>query len=117
MITAERAGFYKPRPEPYRAALAALGTRPERTLFVAGSASDVPGARGAGMPVFWHNRIGLPARDGAVPEYCERSLHRLPDVVLARAERRADAARHGPRFPCRHRTTGLDHRPRLCWKA
>jgi 2-haloacid dehalogenase len=59
VITAEGAGFYKPRPEPYRAVLAALGTAPARTLFVAGSASDVPGAQGVGMPVFWHNRIGL----------------------------------------------------------
>lgn len=82
VITAERAGFYKPRPEPYRAVLAALGTRPERTLFVAGSASDVPGAQGVGMPVFWHNRIGLPGRDGAVPEFSERSLDRLPEVAL-----------------------------------
>ena len=82
VVTAERAGFYKPRPEPYRAALALLGTTPQRTLFVAGSASDVPGAQGAGMPVFWHNRIGLPAREGAVPQYCERSLERLPDLVL-----------------------------------
>ena len=83
VVTAERAGFYKPRPEPYRAALAALGTTPQRTLFVAGSASDVPGAQGAGMPVFWHNRIGLAAREGAVPEHCERSLHHLPGLILA----------------------------------
>jgi 2-haloalkanoic acid dehalogenase type II len=82
VVTAERAGFYKPRPEPYRATLAALGTRPERTLFVAGSASDVPGAQGVGMPVFWHNRVGLPGRDGAVPQFSERSLDRLPEVVL-----------------------------------
>jgi 2-haloacid dehalogenase len=83
VITAERAGFYKPRPEPYRALLQALGTRPERTLFVAGSAADVPGAHRVGMPVFWHNRIGLPARDGAAPEFCEPSLHRLAAVALA----------------------------------
>ena len=83
VVTAERAGFYKPRPEPYRAVLAALGTRPERTLFVAGSASDVPGARGVGMPVFWHNRIGLAGGDGAAPKFCERSLASLPHVALA----------------------------------
>jgi 2-haloacid dehalogenase len=83
VITAERAGWYKPRPEPYRALLEGLGTRPERTLFVAGSASDVPGAGGLGMPVFWHNRIGLPPRDGARPEFCEPSLARLPQIVLA----------------------------------
>lgn len=82
VITAETAGFYKPRPEPYLAALRALGTRPERTLFVAGSASDVPGAQGAGMPVYWHNRMHLPARDGARAEHCEPSLHRLADIAI-----------------------------------
>ena len=61
--------------------LAELG--PERTLFVAGSASDVPGAGGLGMPVFWHNRIGLQPRDGVRPEFCEPSLARLPQIVLA----------------------------------
>lgn len=83
VITAEQAGYYKPRPEPYLALLEALGTRPERTLFVAGSASDVPGAGGLGMPVFWHNRIGLPRPDGAGPEFCEPSLDRLAQIVLA----------------------------------
>ena len=84
VLTAEAVGFYKPRPEPYQAVAAALGVRPERTLFVAGSAVDVPGARGVGMPVYWHNRIGRPAQPGAVPDYEERSLDRLLDVVLGR---------------------------------
>lgn len=81
VITAEEAGYYKPRPEPYRALIAALGTLPERTLFVAGSAADVPGARQAGMPVYWHNRIGRPAIAGAVPDFEERSLDRLVDIM------------------------------------
>jgi 2-haloacid dehalogenase len=46
IMTAESAGFYKPRPEPYRAVLKALDTAPPRTLFVAGSAADLPGAKG-----------------------------------------------------------------------
>jgi len=33
--------------------------------------------------VFWHNRIGLPARDGVAPEFCEPSLAGLPAVALA----------------------------------
>jgi 2-haloalkanoic acid dehalogenase type II len=77
VITAESAGFYKPRPEPYRVVLSALGTAPDRTLFVAGSASDVPGAKGVGMPVYWHNRIGLPPRDDARPDYLEPTLDTL----------------------------------------
>ena len=82
VITAESVGFYKPRPEPYRAVLAALGTAPERTLFVAGSASDVPGAKGVGMPVYWHNRIGLPPHDDTTPDYLEASLDKLADLFV-----------------------------------
>ena len=77
VATAESVGFYKPRPEVYRAVLQKLGTRPERTLFVAGSASDVPGAKAVGMPVYWHNRVGLPPRDDARPEFLEKSLEPL----------------------------------------
>jgi 2-haloacid dehalogenase len=82
VMTAEEAGFYKPRPEPYRAVLKALGTDPARTLFVAGSASDVPGAQAVGMPVYWHNRIGLPPRDDAQPQFFERTLEPLAGLVL-----------------------------------
>ena len=75
--TAESVGFYKPRPEVYRAVLDKLGTAPARTLFVAGSASDVPGAKPAGMPVYWHNRAGLPAHGEVRPDYLEKSLEPL----------------------------------------
>jgi 2-haloacid dehalogenase len=75
--TAESVGFYKPRPEVYRTVLQRLGTAPERTLFVAGSASDVPGAKAVGMPVYWHNRVGLPPRDDARPDFLEKSLEPL----------------------------------------
>jgi 2-haloalkanoic acid dehalogenase type II len=81
VVTAESVGYYKPRPEPYRAVLAKLGTRPERTLFVAGSAADVPGAKGVGMPVFWHNRMNLPPLDEARPDYMAHSLRPLLDIV------------------------------------
>ena len=77
IATAERVGYYKPRPEPYRAVLEELATEPERTLFVAGSAADVPGAKAVGMPVYWHNRIGLAPRDDSTPDYLESSLDKL----------------------------------------
>jgi 2-haloacid dehalogenase len=79
VITAEEAGYYKPRPEPYRAVLAALGLEAKDALFVAGSSADVPGAAGVGMPVVWHNRAGLPARPGPAPLREGCSL----DAVLA----------------------------------
>lgn len=81
LVTAEEAGFYKPRPEPYRAVLSKLGTAPERTLFVAGSAADVPGANGVGMPVYWHNRMGLAPVGDATPDFTERSLTPLLGIV------------------------------------
>jgi FMN phosphatase YigB (HAD superfamily) len=77
VVTAESVGFYKPRPEPYCAALAALGATPARTLFVAGSASDVPGAKAVGMAVYWHNRIGLAPRDETRPDHLEPTLDKL----------------------------------------
>ena len=81
VVTAESVGYYKPRPETYRAVLKALNAEPARTLFVAGSTADVPGARAAGMTVYWHNRIGLKAIDNAVPDFTEGSLHRLLELV------------------------------------
>jgi 2-haloacid dehalogenase len=81
IVTAESAGFYKPRLEPYRAVLRSLGTAPARTLFVAGSAADVPGAKGVGMPVFWHNRLGLQPIDVARPEFAATSLEPLLNLL------------------------------------
>jgi FMN phosphatase YigB (HAD superfamily) len=65
VVTAERAGWYKPNPQPYRLALSDLGVEAGQALFVAGSPADVPGAMGIGLPVVWHNRLGLPPIDGA----------------------------------------------------
>lgn len=81
VVTAEEAGYYKPRPEPYRMVLSQLRTAPARTLFVAGSAADVPGAKGAGMPVYWHNRMGLAPVGDAVPDFTQRSLKPLLELV------------------------------------
>jgi 2-haloalkanoic acid dehalogenase type II len=81
VVTAESVGFYKPRPEPYRAMLRNLDTAPTRTLFVAGSAADVPGAKGVGMPVFWHNRTGLQALDAVRPDFVAASLEPLLRLV------------------------------------
>lgn len=81
VVTAEEAGYYKPRPEPYVQALALLGTEPARTLFVAGSAADVPGASGVGMPVYWHNRMGLSPVGDARPDFTHGSLGPLRDLI------------------------------------
>jgi 2-haloacid dehalogenase len=59
VVTAEEAGAYKPRPAPYLRAVEALGLPRDRVLFVAGSRYDLAGASGAGLDVWWHNRVGL----------------------------------------------------------
>jgi len=59
VLSAERAGYYKPDPRIYEKAIEEIGETPERILYVAGSPYDVRGAANSGMPVYWHNRIGL----------------------------------------------------------
>ncbi|WP_374593555.1 HAD family hydrolase [Sphingosinicella sp.] len=82
VVTSEETGYYKPQPQSYRAALDRLGTDPARTLFVAGSPADIPGAAGVGMPVFWHNRAGLPfVADTARPLLIADTLHPLGELV------------------------------------
>jgi 2-haloacid dehalogenase len=84
VVTAERAGYYKPHPCPYRLALEALGTSPEDVLFVAGSPYDLFGAAAIGMPVFWHNRMRLTAPPGAPPPIADHdNLYPLLPLVAA----------------------------------
>ena len=73
VMTAERAGAYKPDARPYRAALDALKLDPKRVLFVAGSAHDVGGASRLGMDVYWANRGGVAAPTDA------RAVREEPD--------------------------------------
>jgi len=80
VVTAEHAGWYKPDPRPYREALAQLGQPADSVLFVAGSVSDIGGAAGVGMDVFWHNRRGIAPTD-ARPDCRYRSLDPLLDLV------------------------------------
>ncbi|TFH66591.1 MAG: HAD family hydrolase [Gemmatimonadales bacterium] len=83
VVSAERAGAYKPDPRPYRLALSELKVQPQRTLFVAGSPSDIEGASAVGMRVYWHNRLGLA---GGIHDRLEgesRDLRSLKDWVLS----------------------------------
>ena len=81
VMTAERAGAYKPDPRPYRAALDALTLQRKRVLFVAGSAHDVGGASRAGMDVYWANRGRVPAPSDATAMREEEDLRGLIEVL------------------------------------
>jgi 2-haloacid dehalogenase len=81
VMTAERAGAYKPDPRPYRAALDALALQGRRVLFVAGSAHDVGGASRAGMDVYWANRGRVPAPADAKAIREEADLRGLVEML------------------------------------
>jgi 2-haloalkanoic acid dehalogenase type II len=83
VMTAERAGAYKPDPRPYRAALDALGLDPARVVFVAGSAHDVGGASRVGMDVYWANRGNAPAPADATARLERPDLRDLPALALS----------------------------------
>ena len=87
VVSAERAGFYKPDPHPYRMALAELGgLAPARCLFVAGSPYDLFGTAVVGLPTYWHDRIGLAPPAGAPPAHARhRTLAPLIETALVRS--------------------------------
>ena len=82
VVTAERAGYYKPDPRCYEKAIVELGVTATRCLFVAGSAYDLFGASNLGMLAYWHDRIGMkPPQSMPEPLAHHRTLRPLPDVV------------------------------------
>jgi 2-haloacid dehalogenase len=83
VATAEVAGAYKPRPEPYRLALEALEINAARALFVAGSPDDIAGANRVGMSVYWHNRRGVDLGGRARPLVEHESLAPLFETLTA----------------------------------
>lgn len=82
LVTAERAGVYKPDPRAYRLALEELGVPAERCLFVAGSSYDLVGTAAVGLPTYWHDRVGMEKPSGAPsPLAHHRTLHPLLALI------------------------------------
>jgi len=83
VVTAERAGYYKPDPRTYGLALKELGVEARDCLLVVGSPYDLFGSKALGMDAYWHNRVGLPAPpDMPEPLLESRTLHALPGVIF-----------------------------------
>ena len=78
VVSAERAGAYKPDPRTYRLALQELGLPAERVLFLAGSPGDAAGAKRFGFPTVWVNRYALPP-PAEVPDLVLADLAALTD--------------------------------------
>ena len=84
-MSAEAAGAYKPRPEPYPGGPRPAGLQPGRVMFVAGSRFDLPGAGHVGMPVWWHNRAHMQRGDLPAPIAEHDTLTPLVSHCLATA--------------------------------
>ena len=72
VFSSEQAGSYKPHPSVYALPLRALRLAADQVLHVAGSPTDVMGARAAGLRCAWSNRQHdgvLDARYGANHEF------------------------------------------------
>jgi 2-haloacid dehalogenase len=83
VVSAERAGWYKPDERPYRMALDALGVEAAECVFVAGSPYDLFGAAACGLAVYWHDRIGFAAPpDAPAPAWHHRTLDPLERLLL-----------------------------------
>ena len=56
IFASEQAGYYKPHPSMYELPLRTLGLTSDQILHIAGSATDVTGAKAAGLKCAWSNR-------------------------------------------------------------
>ena len=82
IYSAEAAGAYKPSPAIYQLPCDDLGTAQSEILHVAGSATDVMGAKSAGLPCAWSNRRGDHLLDPSLaPDFTFPNLRGLLDVL------------------------------------
>jgi 2-haloalkanoic acid dehalogenase type II len=83
IVSSESARCYKPNPEIFQQAFAALPCAPHQALYVGDSQEDdIVGARRAGMKVAWLNRRGEALKpEIPQPDYEIRSLRELEGIV------------------------------------
>lgn len=82
IFVSEQAGYYKPHPAVYELPLTALELRPDQVLHVAGSATDVTGAKAASLCCAWSNRKNDKVLDDQYrPDYEFENLLGLLNVL------------------------------------
>ncbi len=80
VVISEEAGVTKPDPRIFRIALDRLGRQPAETVMIGDAwATDIAGARAAGIRPIWFNRFGAPSPDPGVTEI--RALTPVPAVL------------------------------------
>lgn len=90
LIASEEVGVAKPEPEIFRVALQRVGCAPDEAVAVGDSwASDIVGARAAGIPAVWFNARGAECPEPGLAQEI-RALEPVEEVLaLLRGERRA----------------------------
>lgn len=84
LITAERAGFYKPDPEPFKLAIELIGLPPADILHAAfGYKYDLRPASELGMSTCFVNRSGLALPEGFAPDLIVTSIADLAEALQA----------------------------------
>jgi 2-haloacid dehalogenase len=82
ILSADTVGRYKPQPEVYALASAALDLPVARILFVSANGWDAVGAQAYGFPVAWCNRAGrTPETHGPAPTLEVRDLGQLAEAL------------------------------------
>lgn len=82
VLSADSVGRYKPQPEVYALAPAALALPAARILFVSANGWDATGAGAYGFPVAWCNRAGrTPETHGPAPTLEVRDLGQLAEAL------------------------------------
>jgi HAD superfamily hydrolase (TIGR01509 family) len=80
LVTSEEVGVQKPDPRIFQVALDRVGVRPEEAVMVGDAwATDIQGARAAGVRPIWLNRFGVKSPDPTVQEI--RRLEPIDDVI------------------------------------
>jgi putative hydrolase of the HAD superfamily len=91
LLTSEDAGAEKPNPKIFEVALERAGARPEEAVMVGDTwATDILGARAAGIRAVWLNRRSVPRPDderGVVELRSLRPVGPLVDQLAPRIER------------------------------
>jgi 2-haloacid dehalogenase len=82
VLSADRAGIYKPSPRVYQLAVDYLKLLPIRVGFVSSNGWDVAGGKAFGFTAIWINRTGAPVeRHGPKPDAILTSLAELPALL------------------------------------
>lgn len=69
LVVSDEAGACKPEPAIFELALARLGARAQEAVMIGDAwATDILGARAAGIRAIWFNRLGLPCPDPALAD-------------------------------------------------